>query len=474
MTCNAPIKPAHSKQKYCKACRSIWKSSNAVGGGGTSTTDTTDTADLSPQPPQHYSHLFHLTPNCVFHALNFLTPEEALLFATVNKSWLEASKYPTLHFRQEVTFISSIFISPPLSRHPKALVKEANKSVIAFLSDCTRLRSLELPFMSFEALELLRASPPTSLRSLSILTSFMLEDSESIATDHRGERAILEMLSALPPTLQDLQLQNFKSTRGTHGPPPIFLPLLRETCQNLKYLNISGSSATLVKKNAEDERWSTLVYFNNLRSVGEFIKRFDLAKIEEINIANTSLSGTREDVEAARSAEDLFRLRVGCRKGHPGDQHPSFASRDFVASPLRVNAFDGHRLSKSVTLKCAICHEVIAKDIRSYMKAPPQQDHISYEILFDFVGPSKSELPRDDLTFGAILLRDLLAEVADLGPGVPEEMLDQQQVTINCRNNCHHARDQFLIAGQNGFIVNTRDYKYSAAVGEGLCYEADD
>ncbi|GMI09409.1 hypothetical protein TrVE_jg1331, partial [Triparma verrucosa] len=168
-----------------------------------------------------------------------------------------SSKYPTLHFRQEVTLISSIFNSPPLSRHPKALVKEANKSVIAFLSDCTRLRSLELPFMSFEALELLRASPPTSLRSLSILTSFMLEDSESIATDHRGERAILEMLSALPPTLQDLQLQNFKSTRGAHGPPPIFLPLLRETCQNLKKYcgeiagNVSSKNRKLMVEKAE-------------------------------------------------------------------------------------------------------------------------------------------------------------------------------------------------------------------------------
>ena len=40
----------------------------------------------------------------------------------------------------------------------------------------------------------------------------------------------------------------------------------------------------------------------------------------------------------------------------------------------------------------------------------------------------------------------------------------------NCPNDCHKAKNQFLVAGGGGWMVDTRGYKYAVAVGEGLCY----
>ncbi|GMH75827.1 hypothetical protein TL16_g06884 [Triparma laevis f. inornata] len=324
--------------------------------------------------------------------------------------------------------------------------------------------------MSLENLKLLTERPNENLRELSFESAFIYSKSKDLSRSI-CEKAVFELLSTLPPTLKELTVKNFKSSPTQNY--NLWTPLTSSTCQNLTYLDISGSSAILAKPHPTSlSGYSNLAYYNNLRSIGEFLNRFNLQNLQELNIFNTSLTGTFEDVGNARTEQDVHRLRSGCRKGPLTSQHPSFSSRNFYTKPLRVNAKDGHRLRESVTLKCAICHVAIAEDVRSYMKAPPHQGHVSYEILFDFVSPDCTPLPLDDLTFKSVRLRDMLP-AESIPPGVSEEMLNQRQVMINCRNNCHEVKDQFLIAGQDGFMVDTRDYKYSAAVGEGLCYEAD-
>lgn len=101
----------------------------------------------------------------------------------------------------------------------------------------------------------------------------------------------------------------------------------------------------------------------------------------------------------------------------------------------RVNLIDAS-LPQPLCLRCGLCGAVLYKKLSRYVKGPPTQPHIEFELFFD-AAPEPADVAAVE--------------------GHPQR--------LNCRADCHNPR--FLLAGPTSGI-NTRGFSWAAACGSGL------
>ncbi|KAJ1452630.1 hypothetical protein M885DRAFT_526191 [Pelagophyceae sp. CCMP2097] len=105
----------------------------------------------------------------------------------------------------------------------------------------------------------------------------------------------------------------------------------------------------------------------------------------------------------------------------------------------RLNVLS-HVRPPALRVRCGLCGAVIYANLKSYTVGPRTQRHISFEIYTDQTPTSSTDSPMGS-------------------PNAPRR--------LNCANACHAARDKFLVAERGG-AINTLDFRWALACGEGL------
>ena len=113
-----------------------------------------------------------------------------------------------------------------------------------------------------------------------------------------------------------------------------------------------------------------------------------------------------------------------------------------------------------IDIACGICGAVLYRDLRSYVKAPPSQRHLTCELytmqppLADAVAPMRRVLLLPVGVGGADVEVD--AETLDGQPPNPR--------TVNCVRNCHARHGLYLIDAGTG-SVDLHGFGFGIAVG---------
>ena len=368
-----------------------------------------------------------------FEALNYLEVEDVMACASLSRMWREASLIPSLSIRRRVDFISSIVCEirsrkkrkAPKSGKPSGVRTElpsyVSFGIAKFLGCCTKMRYLELPFLNREILTvLLSLDPLPPIRELHIFSS----DELCIAD-------VAQLAVSLSATLTSLSIRGF-----TGAPRPDSQQPRIGAFGAIKYLNLSGTQ-------------THLPCFEKARSACEFITLANLHSIEELNLFDTPTSRCRT---GSGRAFDVFAFKI--------NEADVLSGRDFLLRPLRVNVHNGNRLPVALSLKCGKCGCVVVEKVTTYMMSNPQQDHITAEIGFNAAD-----------NFSTAALQSKSFNMITTDPPIPELQLLQNG--YNCPRDCHE-EDGRMIFAMHGPCVHTRGWKFSAAIGKGLCEIVED
>mmetsp|Transcript_23546 Transcript_23546/g.49011 ORF Transcript_23546/g.49011 Transcript_23546/m.49011 type:complete len:354 (+) Transcript_23546:197-1258(+) len=345
--------------------------------------------------------------NALSNILDYLEVEEILELACMSSTFLEASKHTTLRIRQDLAWLPSVMMSSTtLSKvTPQNINDRQLDPIHNFLYSCPQMTNLPMPYATPATLNLLNTLSPRMLHTLQIHNIWLPQSKMGLIVD------VLKNI----PTLRSLTLEGVANL----VPHPT-------AYSNLEHLSIrnQNNSYTSPAPGTADP------------TISSFLSTYNLKSLTSLNVTNSHLSRPPN---------------VTVRKGLPFAS--SLPGRCFSSSPLSVNAYDGHPLRRISSLNCSLCHSPFMTSITGYLKSPPQQPHITYEVCVD---ASNCSFSPADLPSTSMVMRDALAGQGMGLDGVPEHVLDLRQEMINCPNDCHKADNKFLVAGGGGWMVDTR------------------
>ena len=271
-----------------------------------------------------------------------------------------------------------------------------------FLSHCTQLRALAIPFISPTVLFHLNSLPSHSLVHLD-LTRQSRADVDFSASHPRPPVDCATIASAAPSLTVLLLTRN----------RIVNLPSLR-VCESLVRLDLSDVTMMDLLAHRESLRGDTL---HLLRAV------YDETKLAELVASGFCIDGVPS--HQTQFVRAFFNLKA------TEGRH------------LAVNGYDGRR-PVPLTLVCGQCDAVIAPNVGDYFVGKPTQEHITFELYFN--GPLQEGLADRSLE--------------------PDATLGwfNRQGAFDCQCGWAAARGKFLIAERGG-MIDTMGYEHAAACG---------
>jgi len=378
------------------------------------------------EPIDSYEPSEQCPADCWALVFDYLLLEDVLPIATTSKTIYEATLNPTIAGRTKIDLnpFVSLLLDPPSRSVLTPLKIPRQKDIERFVTTSRLVEVLSIPFWSDHLTDWIEKTKPRNLATVDLRRMNNLYYSfGSLST-----LAIDVITSSVGQTLTNLSLMNLKTLENEA------LALISANAPNLTELNFTNCGK-----------------IDSQSALKELIG--SLSKLNKLYIARTGVA------KEFRFWEESWKRRN--------------------AQYLRVNAFDSQPLT-GLNCFCGMCNEMLVDGgiSRSYLKSPPTQRHIKFELFFDAKMSKGGKTRKAEFSMvndvGQIVDLEIdewgeMAEASGDGDGDGDgddddsSSIDQR----SCNNLCHKKYGLFLFA-KRGSFVDTKGFLWAAACGENL------